>query len=171
MKAIRQVLFPVAAAISAALAFAVAPVTPATPAAPAKSSTPAAPAIKIIPGPKGGRILTTSAPHAEFFVEKDRKVTLTFYDAALKPVALGTQVVTAIAETKEGKVTLAFEATATGLVSKSALPAGDGYTVVVQLRERASATPVNYRVVFHAEICAECKRAEYACTCEHADTY
>ncbi len=39
-------------------------------------------AVKPLAGPKGGKILTTDAPHAEFFVEKDR--TVTFYDANLK---------------------------------------------------------------------------------------
>ena len=37
-------------------------------------------AAKPLAGPKGGKIVTTTAPHAEFFVEKDRKVSVTFYD-------------------------------------------------------------------------------------------
>jgi len=126
-------------------------------------------AAKPIAGPKGGKILTTGAPHAEFFVEKDRKVTVTFYDAKLKPLAPTTQVVSAIAEAKSGKVTLAFDPTAAGFVSKTALPAGDDYTVVVQIRAAADAKPKNYRVLFHDETCAECKRAEYACTCDGSD--
>jgi hypothetical protein len=123
---------------------------------------------KPIPGPKGGRILTTDAPHAEFFVEKDRKVVVSFYDKALKPVALSGQVVTATAEAKSGKKTIEFAEQNGTLVSKTALPEGDDYTVVVQIRDSASARPKNYRVLFHDEICAECKRAEYACTCDDA---
>lgn len=125
-------------------------------------------AAKPIPGPKGGRILTTEAPHAEFFVEKDRKVAVMFYDAKLKPLAPGAQVVSAVAEAKSGKVTLAFEQTAAGFMSKTALPEGDDYTVVVQIRDAAGAKPKNYRVLFHDEICKECKRAEYACICDDA---
>jgi hypothetical protein len=125
-------------------------------------------AAKPVAGPKGGRILTTAAPHAEFFVEKDRKVAVTFYDAKLKPLAPGAQVVSAVAEAKSGKVTLAFEQTASGFMSKVALPEGDDYTVVVQIRDAAGARPKNYRVLFHDEICKECKRAEYACICDDA---
>jgi len=123
---------------------------------------------KPIPGPKGGRILTTDAPHVEFFVEKDRTVTVSFYDKALKPLALSGQVVSATAEAKSGKVNLAFAEKGGALVSKTALPEGDDYTVVVQVRDNASARPKNYRVLFHDEVCGECKRAEYACVCDDA---
>lgn len=125
-------------------------------------------AAKPIPGPKGGRILTTEAPHAEFFVEKDRTVVVTFYDKDLKPVAPGEQVVNAVAEAKTGKVKLDFEKATTGFVSKQKLPDGDDFTVVVQIRDTAGAKPKNHRVLFHDEICAECKRAEYACACDDA---
>lgn len=123
---------------------------------------------KPIPGPKGGRILTTDAPHAEFFVEKDRTVVVSFYDKALKPVALSGQVVNATAEAKTGKVALSFVEKNGALVSTAPLPEGDDYTVVVQIRDNANARPKNHRVLFHDEICAECKRAEYACVCEDA---
>lgn len=123
---------------------------------------------KPIPGPKGGRILTTEAPHAEFFVEKNRTVTVTFYDAALKAVAPGEQVVSAVAEAKTGKVKLEFEKTAAGFVSKQPLPEGDDFTVVVQIRDAAGAKPKNHRVLFHDEVCPECKHAEYACICDDA---
>ena len=124
---------------------------------------------KPIAGPKGGRIVTTEAPHVEFFVEKDRTVAVTFYDAALKPIAPGAQVISVIAEAKSGKAQLALEKTATGFASKQALPDADDYTVVVQVRDAAGAKPKNYRVLFHDEICKECKRAEYACNCDDAD--
>jgi hypothetical protein len=123
---------------------------------------------KPIAGPKGGRILTSDAPHAEFFVEKDRTVVVSFYDAALKPVPVSGQVVTAVAEAKSGKVNLTFAEKNGALVSNAKLPDGDDYNVVVQIRENATARPKNYRVLFHDEICAECKRAEYACICDDA---
>jgi hypothetical protein len=123
---------------------------------------------KPIAGPKGGRIVTTEAPHVEFFVEKDRTVAVTFYDAALKPVAPGAQVISVIAEAKAGKAQFALEKTATDFVSNQPLPEGDDYTVVVQVRDAAGAKPKNYRVLFHDEICKECKRAEYACICDDA---
>ncbi len=127
-------------------------------------------AAKPLAGPKGGKIVTTAAPHAEFFVEKDRKVTITFYDQSLKPLALTGQVVTAVAEAKTGKVGLEFAAKGGSLVSNVALPKGDDYTVVLQVRDTASARPKIYRVEFHDEVCKDCKRAEYACACDdHGD--
>ena len=55
---------------------------------------------KIVGGPKGGRLLDKTEPRAEFFMEKDRTVTIAFYDAALKPVAPTAQTVTVIADGK-----------------------------------------------------------------------
>lgn len=131
-------------------------------------STTALFAAKPIPGPKGGKIVTTEAPHVEFFVEKDRSVIVSFYDKDLKPVAPAGQLVSAIAEAKTGKVTLAFTVKDGVLKSSAPLPEGDGYRVVVQVRDTAQAKPKNYRVEFHDEVCGECKRAEYACVCEDA---
>ena len=131
-------------------------------------ATAAAFAAKPIPGPKGGKIVTTEAPHVEFFVEKDRTVTVSFYDKELKPVAPSGQVVSAVAEAKTGKVNLAFAAKNGALVSSAPLPEGDGYRIVVQVRDSAQGKPKNYRVEFHDEVCGECKRAEYACICDDA---
>lgn len=121
---------------------------------------------KIIAGPKGGRLLDTS-PQAEFFVNADRKVEITFYDAGRKPIAPEAQVVAIIAEPKSGRVPLDLEKTAHGFVSKAELPAGEPYRVVVQIRESAEAKPRNFRVDLNLEQCGECKYAEYACTCGH----
>ncbi|MFZ5496567.1 MAG: hypothetical protein ACOZE5_14680 [Verrucomicrobiota bacterium] len=123
---------------------------------------------KPIPGPKGGRILTSEAPHAEFFVQPDRTVLVSFYDQELKPVAATDQIVTATVEAKSGKATLSFSPKDGALVSTAPLPEGDGYRVVVQVRDTATAKPKNYRVEYHDEVCGECKRAEYACICDDA---
>jgi hypothetical protein len=123
-------------------------------------------AAKPLAGPKGGKIVTTEAPHVEVFVEKNRAVTVTFYDANLKPIAPAGHVVTGVAEAKTGKVGLVFAAKGGALVSNVALPAGDDFPVVLQVRDTTSARPKIYRVQFNGEICDECKRAEYACICE-----
>ncbi|MGH8020364.1 MAG: hypothetical protein ACREIA_19195, partial [Opitutaceae bacterium] len=68
-------------------------------------------------GPKGGRVLTDAPPHAEFFVDADRRVVISFYDADLKPVAASGQVVTATVEAPSGKTKLAFAAKDGALVS------------------------------------------------------
>jgi len=117
-------------------------------------------------GPKGGRLLENEAPRAEFFVEKDRTVTITFYDKDLKPVSPGEQVVTAIAEAKKGKEKLEFEKKGDALVSKTPLPEGDGYTVVVQLKAKPDAKTQNFRIKYDTSTCEKCKRVEYACVCD-----
>ena len=122
---------------------------------------------KTVGGPKGGRLLENQAPRAEFLVEKDRTVTITFYDASLKAVPPGEQVVSAIAEPTSGKIKLEFEKKGDVLVSKTALPEGDGYNVVVQIKANPGARPQNFRIKFETHLCGECKRPEYACTCGH----
>ncbi len=122
---------------------------------------------KIVAGPKGGRLLETATQPTEFFVNSDRKVEINLYDVALKPLAPAAQMVAATAELKSGRQQLEFEKTATGFVSKTKLPEGEPYRVVVQLREKADAKPKNFRIEFSLEQCRECKHAEYACTCGH----
>jgi hypothetical protein len=120
---------------------------------------------KIVGGPKGGRLLEADGQRAEFFVNPDHKVEITFYDDALNAIAPGDQVVAVTAEPKSGRSKVDLEKTATGYISKAALPDGEPYRVVVQLRAKPDAKPQNFRVDFNLETCGECKRAEYACTC------
>ena len=120
---------------------------------------------KPIPGPKGGRILEVEGGHAEFFVQQDKNVSITFYDSEMRPAAPGDQVVKVIAEAPSGKATLDFEKAGDAFVSSSALPEGDGYRIVVQIKSAADAKAQNFRVDYHTEICGECKHPEYACTC------
>ena len=121
---------------------------------------------KIVAGPKGGRLLETDPQKAEFFVNKDRKVEINFYDSGLKSVAPAAQVVSITAEPKSGRTKLELEKTADGYVSKTPLPEGEPYRVVVQVRATPDAKPQNFRIDFNMEICAECKHPEYACTCD-----
>ena len=120
---------------------------------------------KIPAGPKGGRLLEKTEPKAEFYLEKDHTATITFYDAALKPVPVAGQSVTVIADAKGGKTTVEFEKKGDVLVSKTKLPEGDGYNLVVQFRPSADAKPQNLRFKLDTHICGGCKRAEYACSC------
>lgn len=122
---------------------------------------------KHLAGPKGGRLLEKTEPRAEFFLEKDHTVTITFYDAALKPVPAAGQTVIVVADAKGGKQTVVFEPNGGVLVSKTKLPQGDGYNVVVQFRQTATAKPQNFRFTLDLATCGGCKRAEYGCTCGH----
>jgi hypothetical protein len=121
---------------------------------------------KHLGGPKGGRLLEKTEPKVEFFLEKDHTVTITFYGASFKPVPPAEQVVTVIAETKDGKHKVEFEKKGDVLVSKSKLPEGDGYNVVVQFKEKPDSKPQNFRFKLDTSVCGGCKRAEYACICD-----
>lgn len=117
-------------------------------------------------GPKGGRLLEKTAPCAEFVVEKDRGITINFYNADMKPVAATTQAITVIANAKN-KTMIEFEKKGDSLVSKTKLPEGEGYNLVVQFKPTADAKPQNFRFKLELHPCGECKRAEYACVCGH----
>lgn len=117
--------------------------------------------------PKGGRLLEKTEPHAEFVVEKDRTVTINFYNEDMKPVPAAEQTATVQADAKAGKARLEFEKKGDALVSTGRLPEGDGYNVVVQFKQAPNAKPQNYRFKLDMKTCGECKRAEYACSCEH----
>ncbi|HAB19764.1 MAG TPA: hypothetical protein PLX89_02085 [Verrucomicrobiota bacterium] len=121
---------------------------------------------KHLGGPNGGRLLETQ-PRAEFFVEKDRRVIIRFYNEDLKPVAASEQTVTVIAEAKSGKVKIEFAKDGDALRSQTTLPEGDGYNLVVQVRPKAGVKPQNFRFKLDLATCQECQRLEYACTCEH----
>jgi len=120
---------------------------------------------KVEAGPRGGRLLDKTSPKAEFFVEKDRTVTIAFYDEKQKPIPAADQSVTLIADARDGKTSLEFEKKGDTLVSKTKLPEGDGYNLVVQFRQTEDAKPQNFRFKLDLSTCGGCKHAEYACTC------
>ena len=119
-----------------------------------------------VAGPKGGKLLENEAPRAEFLVKENHLVSITFYDENLKPVPVTSQVVTAIAEAKEGKIKLSFEKKGDISVSTAALPHGDGFNIVAQLKKNETAEPQNFRTAYDSHICGGCKLQEYACTCD-----
>jgi hypothetical protein len=119
-------------------------------------------------GPKGGRLLAGGPSPAEFCVNADRRGEITFYDANLKPVAPGEQSVEAIAEAKTGRTVLQFERKDDALVSKSPLPKGHGFLVVVRITPKPGDKTRNFRIPFHEGTCGGCNLAEYACTCDHS---
>ena len=123
---------------------------------------------KHLGGPKGGRLLEKTEPRAEFYLEKDHTATITFYDTAMKTVPAAAQTVTIIADTKEGKTHthVEFEKKGDVLVSKTRLPDGDGYNLVLQFKQTADTKPQNFRFKLETHTCSDCKRAEYACICD-----
>ena len=121
---------------------------------------------KVKAGPRKGRVLEMEKQNAEFFVEKDRTVSIAFYDAELKAQPLAAQTVTATAEAPSGKAKLEFEKKGDLLVSKTPLPEGEHYTVVVQVKGDADAKPKNFRIPLDLSHCKGCGNSEYACTCD-----
>lgn len=117
--------------------------------------------------PKGGKLLDKTEPHAEFVVEKDRSVTINFYTEDMKPVAVTAQTVAVQAHAPSGRAKIEFEKKGDSLVSKTKLPEGEGYNLVVQFKQSPDAKPQNFRFKLDLAACNECKRAEYACICEH----
>jgi uncharacterized membrane protein len=117
-------------------------------------------------GPRKGRLLEVEKEKAEFFVEKDRTISIAFYDADMKALTAAEQTVTATAEAPTGKVKLEFEKKGGLLVSKVPLPAGEHYTVVVQVKPSGAAKPKNFRIKLDLSTCAGCSNPEYACTCD-----
>ena len=121
-------------------------------------------------GPKGGKLLENHAPRAEFFIHKDNRVSITFYDASLKPVPVGTRVVAVTAAPRAGKQVLELEEKNGALVSKKPLPKSgffDEYQITVEIKESADAKPETFQVRFDLDTCSKCKHPEYACTCSH----
>jgi hypothetical protein len=89
---------------------------------------------------KGGRMLEAAGLRAEFFIQADRRATVTFVDAAGKAVPSAGRIVTV-------KV--------------------DGKDAVLEAQPNGGARPVNFRITLNTAHCGGCKRAEYGCTCDH----
>ena len=121
---------------------------------------------KVKAGPRKGRILELEGQNAEFFVEKDRTISIAFYDAAGKQKPAADQVVAATAEAPGAKTRLEFEKKGDLLVSKAPLPAGEGYQIVVQAKTTADTKPKNFRIKLETHECKKCHNPEYACTCD-----
>ena len=117
-------------------------------------------------GPRKGRVLELAGQNAEFFVEKDRTISIAFYDAAMKAQPAAAQVVTATAEAPSGKAKLEFEKKGDLLVSKAPLPEGEGYQVVVQVKTTPDAKSKNFRIKLLLYTCKGCSNPEYACICD-----
>ncbi|MFZ2281078.1 MAG: hypothetical protein WAW39_24980 [Prosthecobacter sp.] len=123
---------------------------------------------KVKAGPRKGLLLYLEGCHAEFFVEKDRTISIAFYEASIgdKAQPIGERTATATAEAPSGKVKLEFEKKGDLLVSKAPLPEGEGYTVVMQVKETPSEKPTNFRIKLLLHECEKCHNPEYACICD-----
>lgn len=121
---------------------------------------------KVKAGPRKGLLMDLGATQAEFFVEKDRSISIALYDASLKAQPASSEVITATAEAPGGKTKIEFEKKGSLLVSKTPLPEGVGYQVVVQAKATPEAKTKNFRIKLQLHTCEKCGNSEYACTCD-----
>jgi hypothetical protein len=115
-------------------------------------------------GPNGGRILEFSkdeSMHGEVTV-KDGRFVIAILDKAMKPVALGEQVLTATASTGTKAEKLAVEKSGDKFIIPAVKP---GEWLIVQFKTDARAKPVTARLQYDTTPCPKCKRPEWLCKC------
>ena len=62
---------------------------------------------------------------------------------------------------------LTFKKSGNTLISDGAVPAGDGFATVVQIKATPDAKAVTEKFNLDLSTCSGCKLKEYACTCGH----
>lgn len=120
-------------------------------------------------GPNGGRVVTATEPHFEFFVLPDGKVKITFLGEDGKATALKDQTVTAVGGDRAKPTKLAFAKDGESLVSDKPLPEGKMVPIVVMVKVTADAKTVTEKFTVNLADCPTCEHKEYACTCEHGE--
>jgi hypothetical protein len=108
---------------------------------------PPLPTPKSKPVPRKGLLLDLGGKQAEFFVEKDRSISIAVYDAALK--AQPPQHRSHHRHRRSppaATVKIEFEKKGDLLVSKTKLPEGEGYQVVLQAKATPDAKTKNFRI-------------------------
>ena len=120
-------------------------------------------------GPNGGRVVTATEPHFEFFVLPDGKVKITFLGEDGKATALKDQSVTAVGGDRAKPTKLAFAKDGESLVSDKALPEGKMVPIVLMVKVTADAKTVTEKFTVNLSDCPTCAHKEYACTCEHGE--
>ncbi len=123
------------------------------------AAEPAKPAADVQPG----RRLEAPGLRAQFVIQPDRKATVTFTDAAGKPVPRDDRTVVVKVDGKD----VVLEPQPNGFITKEPLPAKEPAAIVVQVRTAADAKPMNFRITLNTSLCGECKRQEYGCVCGH----
>jgi hypothetical protein len=121
-----------------------------------------------VAGPNGGRVIMATEPHAEFLVTDDRKVKITFLEEDNKTaIAPGERSVNLIAGERSNPTRLKFAVEGNSLVSDKALPEGNNFPTVLQIKLTPDADAVIEKFNLNLADCPTCDLKEYACTCEH----
>lgn len=120
-------------------------------------------------GPTGGRLITSLEPHAEFFVNPDRKVEIRFVDEANKVVPPAGQAVSVIMGDRSAPTKMTFALSGDKLLSDVTVPEGNEFPTVLQIQPTPGAKTVISKFNLNLSQCPDCSYAEYACVCEHAE--
>lgn len=118
-------------------------------------------------GPNEGRVITSTEPHTEFFVTKDRKVKITFLDDKGKAITPELEAVSAIAGDRSSPTRMTFAKDGDSLISDKTLPDGLSIPIILQIKTTAEGDNVMERFNVNLDECPTCEHPEYACTCEH----
>lgn len=121
----------------------------------------------VVAGPTGGRLITKVEPHAEFFVNKNNRIEIRFFDHDNELVVPGEQVVSVVMGERSAPTKLAFAKEGDKLVSDKAIPEGNRLPTVVQITPKAGGKPVLERFNLDLTQCPTCDFREYACICDH----
>lgn len=122
---------------------------------------------KKVPGPNGGRLITSTSPAVEFYLLENNRAQLTFVDENNKPVAPSGQSASAVAGDRMSPTQVKFESNGSALVSVDPLPKIEGQPLVLTLLASADATPSVEKFNLKTYTCSGCDLSEYACTCGH----
>lgn len=120
-----------------------------------------------IAGPNEGRIITSTEPHAEFFVMEDRKVKITFIDENGKAIAPGDQTISAIGGDRSDPTRMVFTKDGDAFISDKPVPEGMNVPIILQIRAAADADNVTEKFNINFAECPTCEHLEYACICAH----
>lgn len=118
-------------------------------------------------GPNGGRLITSSEPHAEFLVTPDRKIQITFVGDDGNTVPPADQIITVITGERTAPVKVTFTKTPTGFLSAEALPEGNNLPVILQIKSSPEDKPTVAKFTLNLPLCPGCQLPEYTCTCSH----
>lgn len=99
-------------------------------------------------GPNGGRVIyvdSTTTPNVELFVNKDGRAEISLLDKDRKPIALDQQTLNITAGPRSDAKRLTVEKQGAKFVTDK-IPDGAPYTIVMQIRESASAKSITLRL-------------------------
>ena len=116
-------------------------------------------------GPNGGRIFALESkniPQMEVGT-KDGKFVIHLLDSAGRPLPIGERILTVTAGARSKPETLVVERGERTFIA--AIPKGDEFPVVFQLRETKGAKALTARMNYDGKTCGECKKPEWLCSC------